>query len=74
MVLSEERPMSNAAPAVFAMTLKSFDVEAINLKRGFKVKQALDGLRNLGQFTQALDSFDSDNSVTTRIKPAKQPK
>ena len=73
MVFSEERSMPVAAPAVFDMTLKSFDVEAMNLKRGFKVKQALAGLHSLGQLAQAIDSFEPDNSATERFKPAKQP-
>jgi hypothetical protein len=52
MVFSEGRSLPDAAPGVFDMTLKSFDVEAINLKRGFKVKQTLNGLRSLGHSTR----------------------
>jgi hypothetical protein len=74
MVFSEGRSLPDAAPGVFDMTLKSFDVEAINLKRGFKVKQTLNGLRSLGQIKQALDLFDSANPATARVKPAKRPK
>lgn len=74
MVFSEERSMPEAAPAVFDMTLKSFDVQAMNLKRGFKVKQALGGLRTLGKLARELDSPSQDDFTTPRLKPAKQPK
>jgi hypothetical protein len=74
MVFSEERSMPKAAPAVFDMTLKSFDVQAINLKRGFQVKQALGGLRTLGMLAREFDSPSQDDLTTTRLKPAKQPK
>lgn len=44
------------APVVFDSTLKSFDVEALNLKRGFQVNQSLNSLRTLGQLNRELKS------------------
>ena len=45
-----------AEPAVFDSTLKSFDQQALNLKRGFRVNQTLHSLRTLGQLTRELQS------------------
>lgn len=44
------------APQVFDSTLKSFDVQAGNLKRGFQVNQALNSLRTLKQLNRELKS------------------
>lgn len=49
------------APAVFDSTLKRFDQQAVDLKRGFRVNQALKSLRTLGQLTRELHS-GSDSS------------
>lgn len=44
------------SPKVFDSTLKSFDVQAGNLKRGFQVNQALNSLRTLKQLNRELKS------------------
>jgi len=53
---SQHSEAFDMAPAVFDSTLKSFDVAALNLTRGFQVNQALNGLRTLGQLNQELRS------------------
>lgn len=44
------------APDVFDSTLKSFEVQAVNLKRGFQVNQTLNSLRTLDQLSRELKS------------------
>jgi len=53
---SQHSEAFDTAPAVFDSTLKSFDVAALNLTRGFQVNQALNGLRTLGQLNRELKS------------------
>lgn len=50
-----------AAPAVFDSTLKRFDQQAANLKRGFQVNQTLKSLRTLGQLTRELQSHSTSS-------------
>lgn len=57
------------APKVFDSTLKSFDVQAGNLKRGFQVNQALNSLRTLKQLNQELQSRKTQSYSPISYQP-----
>jgi hypothetical protein len=58
------------APVVFDSTLKSFDIEAMNLKRGFQVNQSLNSLRTLGQLNRELKSPKTHSYTAISYQPA----
>ena len=60
------------APVVFDSTLKSFDVEALNLKRGFQVNQSLNSLRTLGQLNRELKSPKPHSYPAISYQPDQQ--
>ena len=60
------------APVVFDSTLKSFDVEALNLKRGFQVNQSLNSLRTLGQLNRELKSPKTNSYTAISYQPTQQ--
>jgi hypothetical protein len=60
------------APKVFDSTLKSFDVQAVNLKRGFQVNQALNGLRTLDQLNRELKSRKTRSYSAISYRPDNQ--
>ena len=60
------------APVVFDSTLKSFDVEAMNLKRGFQVNQSLNSLRTLGQLNRELKSRKASSYPSISYQPDQQ--
>ncbi len=61
--LNSQQLASERVPAffdsTFDSTLKSFDVTALNLKRGLQVNLALNSLRTLGQLNRELKSRTS---------------
>lgn len=71
--LSQELDSLEAAPAVFNSTLKSFDLEALNLKRGFRVNQTLKSLRTLRQLTRELQSRSNSSYAAISYRSANQP-
>jgi hypothetical protein len=58
---------------VFDSTLKGFDLHALNLKRGFRVNQTLNGLRTLAQLTQELQSRTTSSYAAIRYRAEPQP-
>jgi hypothetical protein len=69
--LSPDLESLDTVPSVFGSTLKSFDLEALNLKRGFRVNQALKGLRPLGQLIRELETRSSGSYAAISYRPDK---
>ena len=66
---AKQDSVHDVAPDVFNMTIKSFESEAVSLKRGLRVKQTLNSLRTLGQLDHELRSQSKSSYKAIRYQP-----
>ena len=67
-VPAKHESVQDVAPGVFNVTIKSFESEAVNLKRGLRVKQTLNSLRTLGQLDHELRSQSKSSYKAIRYQ------